>query len=150
MNSGMNKKVFSLKMVWVSLLVCAVLPPHGLFAAGSDNMSASLYPPDQLVQVTSDNAAVQTPLANPDMDYLPYTPNPGDRVLSRRDYVNRLYGFWLGQCIANWTGLVTEMDKIGGEGPRGRFYTRNDWGKPDQPNIWSEAHRLFWLPDKTP
>ena len=21
--------------------------------------------------------------------------------------------FWLGQCIANWTGLVIEMDKIG-------------------------------------
>ncbi|MEJ2299834.1 MAG: ADP-ribosylglycohydrolase family protein [Woeseiaceae bacterium] len=45
--------------------------------------------------------------------------------------------FWLGQSIANWTGLVTEMDKIGGDGPAGEFYTRDDWGKPDQPNIWS-------------
>ena len=29
------------------------------------------------------------------------------------------------------------MDKIGGEGAAGRFYTRDDWGKPDHPNIWS-------------
>lgn len=58
-------------------------------------------------------------------------------VLSRSDYADRLEGFWLGQSIANWTGLVTEMDKIGGEGPAGEFYTRDDWGAPDQPNIWS-------------
>jgi hypothetical protein len=59
--------------------------------------------------------------------------------ISRSDYKNKLYGFWLGECIANWTGLVTEMDKIGniGEIKTGPFYTRDDWGKPDQPNIWS-------------
>ena len=34
--------------------------------------------------------------------------------ISRDSYGDKLYGFWLGQCIANWTGLVTEMDKIGG------------------------------------
>jgi hypothetical protein len=52
-----------------------------------------------------------------------------------------LYGFWLGECIANWTGLVTEMDKIGniGEIQTGLFYTRDDWGKPDQPSIWGEG-----------
>ena len=33
--------------------------------------------------------------------------------ISKDKYQNQLYGFWLGQCIANWTGLVTEMDKIG-------------------------------------
>lgn len=62
-------------------------------------------------------------------------------VLSRKDYHNQLYGFWLGQCIANWTGLVTEMDKIGniGELKTGDFYTRDDWGKPDQPSIWSQG-----------
>jgi len=63
--------------------------------------------------------------------------------VSRDSYRNKLYGFWLGQCIANWTGLVTEMDKIGGDGPHGVFYTRDDWGRPDQPNIWnseSEGH----------
>jgi hypothetical protein len=59
-----------------------------------------------------------------------------DLVLSREAYSEKLEGFWLGQCIANWTGLVTEMDKIGGEGPQGEFYTREDWGRPDQPAIW--------------
>ncbi|WP_414981780.1 ADP-ribosylglycohydrolase family protein [Congregibacter sp.] len=59
--------------------------------------------------------------------------------LSRSDYARRLEGFWLGQSIANWTGLVTEMDKIGGEGLHGEFYTRDDWGKADQPSIWAEG-----------
>ena len=37
------------------------------------------------------------------------------------------------------TGLVTEMDKIGniGEIKTGKFYTSNDWGKLDEPNIFS-------------
>lgn len=62
-------------------------------------------------------------------------------IISRADYLDKLEGFWLAQCIANWTGLVTEMDKIGniGEFKTGAFYTRDDWGKPDQPNIWSEG-----------
>jgi len=51
--------------------------------------------------------------------------------LSRADYARRLQGFWLGQCIANWTGLITEMDKVGPP-----FYTDADWGGPDQPNLW--------------
>ena len=60
-------------------------------------------------------------------------------VISRSEYAEKMYGFWLGQSIANWTGLVTELDKIGGEGPHGRFYTRDDWGKPDEPNIFSNG-----------
>ncbi|MEL7424150.1 MAG: ADP-ribosylglycohydrolase family protein [Bacteroidota bacterium] len=66
---------------------------------------------------------------------------PREQIINRDQYANRLYGFWLGTCIANWTGLVTEMDKIGniGEIQTGDFYTRVDWGKPDQPNIWSEG-----------
>jgi len=61
--------------------------------------------------------------------------------ISKEKYQNQLYGFWLGQCIANWTGLVTEMDKIGnlGEIRTGNFYTREDWGKLDQPSIWGEG-----------
>lgn len=59
--------------------------------------------------------------------------------VSRAAYADRLYGFWLGQCIANWTGLVTEMDKIGGDGVHGEFYTRDSWGKPDQPSIWGQG-----------
>ena len=61
--------------------------------------------------------------------------------ISRSDYQNNLEGFWLGQSIANWTGLVTEMDKIGiptSDGRGAGFYTRDDWGKKDQPNIWGE------------
>jgi hypothetical protein len=62
-------------------------------------------------------------------------------TISRAKYYDQLYGFWLGQCIANWTGLVTEMDKIGNSGDikTGDFYTRDDWGKPDQPSIWGEG-----------
>lgn len=62
-------------------------------------------------------------------------------TISRTQYQDQLYGFWLGQCIANWTGLVTEMDKIGnvGEIKTDAFYTRDDWGQPDQPSIWAEG-----------
>ena len=75
------------------------------------------------------------------LNYVAYTPKPSDRQISRTAYSNKLYGFWLGQCIANWTGLVTEMDKIGniGEVKTGTFYTRADWGMPDQPSIWAEG-----------
>ncbi len=78
-------------------------------------------------------------LVDPDLVYKEYTPNLSDRIISRSDYLNKLQGFWLGECIANWTGLVTEMDKIGGDGKDGKgagFYTREDWGGSDQPNIW--------------
>lgn len=61
--------------------------------------------------------------------------------ISRTEYGEQLYGFWLGQCIANWTGLVTEMDKIGNVGDikTGDFYTRENWGGPDEPSIWGEG-----------
>tara|TARA_A100001011_G_scaffold384912_1_gene458159 strand:+ start:307 stop:471 length:165 start_codon:yes stop_codon:yes gene_type:complete len=37
------------------------------------------------------------------------------------------------------TGLVTEMDKIGniGDIKTGKFYTSEDWGKLDEPSIFS-------------
>ena len=80
-------------------------------------------------------------IKDPTLIYTSYKPKETDRILSRASYKNQLYGFWLGQCIANWTGLVTEMDKIGNIGPvkTGDFYTRHDWGKPDQPSIWGEG-----------
>lgn len=68
---------------------------------------------------------------------------PAQFVVSRAEYRDRLHGFWLGQSLANWTGLITEMDKLGGSGKDGRgagFYTREDWGGPDGPNIWGAAH----------
>ena len=63
---------------------------------------------------------------------------PETLIIDRDRYLDRMHGFWLGQSIGNWTGLVTEMDKIGGTGPHGRFYTRADWNAPDQPAIWSD------------
>jgi hypothetical protein len=81
-------------------------------------------------------------LIDREFKYLDYSPQLSDRVISRSEYANRLHGFWLGQCIANWTGLVTEMDKIGniGEFKTGNFYTRDDWGQPDQPSIWGQGN----------
>ena len=83
----------------------------------------------------------QQMMGDPSLHYKNYKSDPSDLIISRSGYANKLYGFWLGQCIANWTGLVTEMDKIGniGEIKTGKFYTREDWGKPDQPNIWSDG-----------
>ena len=80
-------------------------------------------------------------LIDPNLVYEEYLPDPSDLIISRSRYYDGLYGFWLGQCIANWTGLVTEMDKIGnvGEIKTGNFYTREDWGGLDQPNIFSNG-----------
>ena len=58
-------------------------------------------------------------------------------TVAKADYLEKLHGFWLGQCIANWTGIITEMDKIGGEGERGKFYTREDWGTTVQVVRWT-------------
>ena len=60
--------------------------------------------------------------------------------ISREKYSSQLYGFWLGQSIANWTGLITEMDKIGniGDIKTGSFYTREDWGSIDLRSIWED------------
>ena len=71
----------------------------------------------------------------------PSATQASEQIINRAQYADQLYGFWLGTCIANWTGLVTEMDKIGniGEIQTGDFYTREDWGKPDQPSIWGEG-----------
>lgn len=79
--------------------------------------------------------------SDPHLDYKKHIPSGTYRTISRTQYRNQLYGFWLGQCIANWTGLVTEMDKIGdiGDIKTGAFYTREDWGKPDQPSIWGQG-----------
>ena len=73
----------------------------------------------------------QSETINNDIQAKVYNSRSTELIISRARYVDQLQGFWLGQCIANWTGLITEMDKI--EAP---FYTDNNWGKPDQPNIW--------------
>ena len=80
-------------------------------------------------------------MVDPELVYVDYTAKTTDRIISRSEYANKLQGFCLGQCIANWTGLVTEMDKIGniGDIKTADFYTREDWGQPDQPSIWGEG-----------
>ena len=76
-------------------------------------------------------------LQDVNLKYNEYTPTGNEIVISRAEYLNKLKGFWLAQCIANWTGLVTENDKIGniGEFKTGDFYTREDWGKKDELNL---------------
>ena len=90
--------------------------------------------------VTGIDANLETPNESPSKSES-YHPASSDLIVSRADYEDKLHGFWLGQCIANWTGLITEMDKIGSIGAfdTGPFYTRDDWGKPDQPSIWGEG-----------
>lgn len=92
-----------------------------------------------LLALSCQETKITSRLMDPDLTYQPYVRKADDQVISRGAYVGRLYGFWLGQCIANWTGLITEMDKIGGSGIGGKgggFYTRANWGGPDEPNIW--------------
>ncbi len=78
---------------------------------------------------------------DPELNYSVYFPSMSDKIIDRNNYHDKLKGFWLGASIANWTGLVTEMDKVGniGEFQTGEFYTREDWGKPDLPSIWAAA-----------
>ena len=68
---------------------------------------------------------------DPELEYPSYLPTKTDIIISREKYIDQLQGFWLGQSIANWTGLITEMDKVSPP-----FYTDEDWGGPDQKNIW--------------
>lgn len=64
-------------------------------------------------------------LQDVNLKYKEYTPTGNEIVISRAEYLNKLKGFWLAQCIANWTGLVTEQDKLGniGEFKTRDFYT---------------------------
>jgi len=64
-------------------------------------------------------------------------PVPNSIELSRQNFQDKFYGFWLGQSIGNWTGLITEMDKIGNEKTL-PFYTDEDWGSADQKAFWGE------------
>jgi len=43
-------------------------------------------------------------------------------IIDRSEYKDKLKGFWLGSCIANWTGLTTEL--VRNEKP---FFTDEDW-----------------------
>jgi len=54
----------------------------------------------------------------------------GGQEISRAEYAGRLRAMWLGEAIANWTGLTTEGVKEGAP-----FYTDADWGL-DQDVDW--------------
>ncbi len=56
----------------------------------------------------------------------------GDRQLDPADYADRLRAMWLGQTIANWTGLTTEAVRT-----TPPFYTDEDWGI-DQGVSWKQ------------
>ena len=73
--------------------------------------------------------------SDPELVYPLYHPAVTDLIVSRHEYKEKLHGFWLAQSIANWTGLITEMDKVGTEGNM-PFYTDENWGKADEKNIW--------------
>jgi hypothetical protein len=45
------------------------------------------------------------------------------RTIKRTEYTDRMRAMWLGQCIANWTGLRTE-----GKRTQPPFFTDADWG----------------------
>ncbi|HIB32164.1 MAG TPA: ADP-ribosylglycohydrolase family protein [Candidatus Marinimicrobia bacterium] len=83
------------------------------------------------VYVQNKRSAGANKLFDPELHYSKYIPNGKERVISRSKYMDQLQGFWLAQCIANWTGLITEMDKVGPP-----FYMDKHWGGPDQRNIW--------------
>ena len=63
-----------------------------------------------------------------------FAAEPTELVLSRAKYQDQLHGFWLAQCIANWTGLTTEMVRV--EAP---FLTDQDWGGPALKTIWGHT-----------
>ena len=69
--------------------------------------------------------------------YLKPSPAADSYKISREQYQEKLQGFWLGQNIANWTGLITEMDKVGTPQTM-PFYTDSDWGSRDRVAMWGE------------
>jgi hypothetical protein len=104
--------------------------------------------------VSTINVVLKNQLSDTQLVYAAYTPVAKDRVISRTDYINRLHGFWLGEDLANWTGLVTEMDRVGV--PRtAAFYTDQNWDGPDFPSMWgapgpSSTIEFVFSYDETP
>ncbi|GAB5409300.1 MAG: hypothetical protein BalsKO_16650 [Balneolaceae bacterium] len=104
-------------------------------------LSVSIFLLSIVFGCSNNTQTTKIKLLDPEFEYKSYSYIGDEFIISRSEYQDKFYGFWLAQCIANWTGLVTEMDKIGniGDIKTGNFYTREDWGKPDQPSIWGEG-----------
>jgi len=75
-----------------------------------------------LLTGTSNLKAQQIP-RDPDLTYSKESCTEDNIIISRSDYYEKLQGFWLGECIANWTGLTTE-----GARNSAPFLTDEDWG----------------------
>ncbi len=69
------------------------------------------------------SAAMAGVVGDPDLMYPEVRYNKGNMQIPRSEYSEKLQGFWLGQCIANWTGLRTEMQRR-----KPPFFTDDDWG----------------------
>ncbi len=105
---------------------------HDLYIVANHDLGAGDY--DYLYFEFFEKYTGTNKLYDPNLSYSTgYTPTGDEIVISRSQYMDRLQGFWLGECIANWTGLITEMDKYD---PYGDFYTRDNWGGPDDSNPW--------------
>ena len=48
------------------------------------------------------------------------------QTINKTAFKDKLRGYWLGSCIANWTGLKTEGVKLGDRNPPD-YFTDNDW-----------------------
>lgn len=68
------------------------------------------------------------------------------RQVSRAEYGDRLRAMWLGECIANWTGLRTE-----GHRPGPVFFTDADWGQDflGAPLDYVLTQNPWWADDDT-
>ncbi|MBN2742850.1 MAG: ADP-ribosylglycohydrolase family protein, partial [Marinilabiliaceae bacterium] len=64
----------------------------------------SLFVGSILFTVSCSNSSKSPSIINPEFNYVEYKPASTDVVISRTQYLDQLEGFWLGQCIANWTG----------------------------------------------
>lgn len=89
-----------------------------------------------IISCSASNLDTSNTNTNPSFNYNEYEQTGSDIIISREEYANKLYGFWLGQNIANWTGLTTELVRNGniGDMQTGEFYTRDDWGAPSEGN----------------
>jgi hypothetical protein len=70
------------------------------------------------------------------------------RTIDRAEYQSRLHGMWLGECIANWTGLQTEGFRTWPP-----FLTDSDWGTTLPSHSTPLTYRLdlspWWSDDDT-
>ena len=86
----------------------------------------------------------QEPPRDSELEYPECACQADGLVVSRSDYHEKLQGFWLGQCIANWTGLRTEglkktapffMDKAWGTN-QGRKKQKIEFVLVEERGVW--------------